>query len=209
MSSNTEDNISISAIKASFLQTQTRLLSAPLHISATYLLSDKQLAHLQKRVSDRISQHGKAVFSSQSIGHVAEQIETLYWNQDVQLTDEEAVAGLPETLAEALFRGRKRAAARATGGAGEATQRSTATAAAVSAAARAVADVSRPKAADSAESGDDGDGQGRDEDRAGADEGVAGAGEGEEAATGSAQAEGGSSAASRRDKEFQAEAARN
>ncbi|RMD40489.1 hypothetical protein DV735_g4643, partial [Chaetothyriales sp. CBS 134920] len=68
--SSADDNISISAAKASFLQTQTRLLSAPLHISVTY-------PHLQKRVSDRISQHGKAVFSSQSIGHVAEQIETL------------------------------------------------------------------------------------------------------------------------------------
>ncbi|RMZ90608.1 hypothetical protein DV736_g2155, partial [Chaetothyriales sp. CBS 134916] len=105
-------HVSISAIKASFLQTQTRLLCAPLHLSPTYRswlrnndtnhgLSDKQLANLQKRVNDKISQHSKAVFSSQSISHVAEQIETLYWNQ---LTDEEGVEELPETLADALLR---------------------------------------------------------------------------------------------------------
>ncbi|RMZ77598.1 hypothetical protein DV737_g4284, partial [Chaetothyriales sp. CBS 132003] len=116
MASADNTHVPISAIKASFLHTQTRLLCAPLHLSPAYRswlrrsdtnhgLSDKQLANLQKRVNDKISQHSKAVFSSQSISHVAEQIETLYWNQqDVQLTDEQVVEELPDALGDVLLR---------------------------------------------------------------------------------------------------------
>ena len=128
-----KDVISITSTKSSFLTSQTRLLSAPLQLSAQYrsslyssdsALSSKAVSDIVAKTNDRIHAHNRQVFSAQSIRHVAEQIETLYWNEakedlradtdglgeggyvavekDVELS-EGGIEVLPEELEEALL----------------------------------------------------------------------------------------------------------
>lgn len=115
---------SITAIKANFIRSQVRHLSAPLEPfpqhqplsvddSDNTRLSDKATRDIVQKVNDRIRQHNRRVYSAQSQRHVAEQIETLHWNQvgsdeeraeldtvairrDAPLTQSDTVGSLPE-----------------------------------------------------------------------------------------------------------------
>ena len=115
--------------KAAFLRQQIRLLSQPLQPSASWRdlapsdtddlpdLSTKTIDAVMARVNEKLKQHNKNVYSALSQRHVAEQIDALYWNQvveedgeagadalavsrDVDLTQGEEVAQLPEELRE-------------------------------------------------------------------------------------------------------------
>lgn len=120
---------SITAIKANFIRSQVRHLSAPLEPfpqhqplsvdddSDKTRLSDKATRDIVQKVNDRIRQHNRRVYSAQSQRHVAEQIETLHWNQvgsdeeraefdtvairrDAPLTQSDTVASLPENYVD-------------------------------------------------------------------------------------------------------------
>lgn len=76
----------ITAQKSAFLTRQIRALSAPLSIppsTHTTLpsLTDKSLAELLSKANDKVRSHNRSVFSAQTTRHIAEQIETLYWNE--------------------------------------------------------------------------------------------------------------------------------
>ncbi|RVX75738.1 hypothetical protein B0A52_00094 [Exophiala mesophila] len=115
---------SITAIKADFIRSQVRHLSAPLEPfpyhqplsldeSDNSRLSEKATRDIVQKVNERIRQHNRRVYSAQSQRHVSEQIESLHWNQvgndeerseldtvairrDAPLTQSETVASLPE-----------------------------------------------------------------------------------------------------------------
>ena len=109
--------------KLNFLNSQTRLLSAPLHSSVHSttqpLLTGPQLASLLTQLNTKLKAHSRATFTSQSNRHVAEQIDNLYWNEvnststrqegkdaavverNADLSHTEVVNGLPESLQEA------------------------------------------------------------------------------------------------------------
>ncbi|EXJ89273.1 hypothetical protein A1O3_02339 [Capronia epimyces CBS 606.96] len=126
-----EHSQSITAVKAAFIRAQVRQLSAPLEASTTWRdlapraevdgrLSDRAIQDVVAKVNDKIKQHNRMVFSQQSQRHVAEQIETLYWNRistesqtdaadepgpaleavairkEMELTDTGAIGSLPE-----------------------------------------------------------------------------------------------------------------
>ena len=125
-----KEDVSIISSKSSFLNAQTRLLSAPLQLSSTYrttlyasdsALSSKAVSDIVNKVNDKIRAHNRLVFAPQSIRHVAEQIETLYWNEvredlrdrsaegdlvaverDVELSEEGTLV-LPEDLEDAML----------------------------------------------------------------------------------------------------------
>lgn len=112
--------------KAAFLRHQVRLLSQPLQPSTSWRdfapstdspdLSPKTIEAVLTRVNEKLKQHAKNVYSALSQRHVAEQIDALYWNQvteeedgeaaadalavrrDTDLTETDAVDGLPEEL---------------------------------------------------------------------------------------------------------------
>ena len=114
---------SITTHKLNFLNSQTRLLSAPLHHSphATTepLLTTSQLTSLLTQLNTKLKAHSRTTFTSQSNRHVAEQIDNLYWNEvnssstrqegkdttvvkrDADLLHTEIVNSLPESLREA------------------------------------------------------------------------------------------------------------
>lgn len=121
------EDLSITGIKANFIRAQVRQLSAPLEptLQAQDLVddpedgrfSDKAMQDIVSKVNDKIRQHNRSVYSQQSQRHVAEQIETLHWNQvghdedlaeldtviirrDANLTEAETVASLPENYAD-------------------------------------------------------------------------------------------------------------
>ncbi|EHY57803.1 hypothetical protein HRR83_005285 [Exophiala dermatitidis] len=92
-----EPGQSITAIKAAFIRSQVRQLCAPLEASPDWNgsnrvqtakgdhgrpghLSDKAVQDIVAKVNDEIRKHNRMVYSAQSQRHVAEQIETLYWN---------------------------------------------------------------------------------------------------------------------------------
>jgi hypothetical protein len=109
--------------KSRFLLTQTRLLSQPLSPSSDWSafappsppLPPAQIASAVGSLNERLKQHGKNVYSAPSQRHVAEQINTLYWNEvceegdvsegalaverDADFRDGSVVEGLPEELA--------------------------------------------------------------------------------------------------------------
>ncbi|KAL2431789.1 hypothetical protein ABEF95_013868 [Exophiala dermatitidis] len=92
-----EPGQSITAIKAAFIRSQVRQLCAPLEASPDWHggnrppttkgdhgrpgnLNDKAVQDIVAKVNDEIRKHNRMVYSAQSQRHVAEQIETLYWN---------------------------------------------------------------------------------------------------------------------------------
>jgi hypothetical protein len=77
---------SIARLKQTFLATQVRLLSAPLSVPASAYttlpsLPDKSLTDLLCKVNEKIQANNRSVFPPQAQRHVAEQINTLYWNE--------------------------------------------------------------------------------------------------------------------------------
>ena len=75
------DDPSITSLKSTFLRTQVRVLETPLQPpSTTTTLTPKLTADLVSKVNDKIKQHNRLIFSTQSQLHVAEQIESLHWN---------------------------------------------------------------------------------------------------------------------------------
>lgn len=110
------DEISITSLKASFIRTQARHLDTPLEpprLTEEKSLSDKLVTDLVSKVNEKIRQHNRLIFSTQSQRHVAEQIESLHWNlvseeteqaeidtvairRDAELTDSETIRALPE-----------------------------------------------------------------------------------------------------------------
>ncbi|KIW78764.1 hypothetical protein Z517_08603 [Fonsecaea pedrosoi CBS 271.37] len=122
----------ITAIKAAFLRVEVRQLETPLEPSTHWrahglnpgpesregrpLLSDKAVQDLVAKVNDKIKQHNRLVFSTQSQRHVAEQIESLLWartsaaaehaeldtlaiRKDVDLGDSAVISALPHDYA--------------------------------------------------------------------------------------------------------------
>ncbi|KPI43238.1 uncharacterized protein AB675_6850 [Cyphellophora attinorum] len=80
----TTSSPSISSQKLAFLNQQTRLLQTPL--TTTQLPDPTQLPPkvLDKAIKDtnaKLATHNRTHFSAQAQQHVAEQIETLYWNR--------------------------------------------------------------------------------------------------------------------------------
>lgn len=76
----------ITSQKSAFLNRQVRALSAPLTVppsAHTTLpsLPDKTLTDLVSKSNEKIRHHNRSVFSAQATRHIAEQIETLYWNE--------------------------------------------------------------------------------------------------------------------------------
>ncbi|EXJ95146.1 hypothetical protein A1O1_00265 [Capronia coronata CBS 617.96] len=87
---------SITALKSAFIRSQVRHLSTPLEASTPWRefatrvgnegggvgshLSDKVIEHIVSKVNEKIKHHNRMLYSQQSQRHVAEQIETLYWN---------------------------------------------------------------------------------------------------------------------------------
>ncbi|ETN37756.1 uncharacterized protein HMPREF1541_07379 [Cyphellophora europaea CBS 101466] len=76
----------IAAEKFTFLTRQIRALSAPLSVPSSAhttlpSVSDKTLADVLVRSNEKIKHHNRSVFSAQATRHIAEQIETLYWNE--------------------------------------------------------------------------------------------------------------------------------
>ncbi|OQU97661.1 hypothetical protein CLAIMM_03556 [Cladophialophora immunda] len=117
------DEPSITALKAAFLRSQIRLLETPLEPSTQWRdilpepeegrLSDKLIQDLVAKVNEKVKQHNRLIFSTQSQRHVAEQIESLHWalaaadseradldtvgvRRDADLTDSELIASLPQ-----------------------------------------------------------------------------------------------------------------
>ncbi|KIX05749.1 uncharacterized protein Z518_03721 [Rhinocladiella mackenziei CBS 650.93] len=115
---------SITAIKAAFIRSQVRQLSAPLEFSTQWQdlapepeegrLSGKVIQDVVSKVNEKIKQHNRMVYSQQSQRHVAEQIETLHWNlvsadseraeldtvvvrKDADLMETPTIESLPET----------------------------------------------------------------------------------------------------------------
>ena len=111
--------------KASFIRTQVRLLSAPLHPTSSWrdtapatedsAPSDRTIDNVISKVNDKIKSHNRSIFSAQTQRHVAEQLDTLYWNavqeeinetqsrdavvvkRHVDLHSSETLGGLPES----------------------------------------------------------------------------------------------------------------
>ena len=98
----------ITTQKSAFLHRQIRALSAPLTVppsahSTLPSLSDKNLTDVLSKANDKIKSHNRAVFSAQATRHIAEQIETLYWNE-VRL-EREAINGATQQGETTITRG--------------------------------------------------------------------------------------------------------
>ncbi|KAJ9608266.1 hypothetical protein H2200_007254 [Cladophialophora chaetospira] len=107
---------SITSLKSAFIRTQVRQLETPLRPpppTEEGRLSDKQINDLVEKVNEKIRQHNRLIFSTQSQRHVAEQIESLHWNlvseetehaefdtviirRDAELTESNTIQSLPE-----------------------------------------------------------------------------------------------------------------
>ena len=84
------EETSITSLKAGFIRSQVRHLETPLEPSTQWRdllpesdqgqLSDKTINDLVAKVNEKIRQHNRLIFSSQSQRHVAEQVESLHWN---------------------------------------------------------------------------------------------------------------------------------
>ncbi|KAK2865171.1 hypothetical protein FQN49_003844 [Arthroderma sp. PD_2] len=79
----------ISEIKLGFLRDQVRVLSTPLDPSPDWReygplveddIGDKVVNEVLQKLNTILKQHSRAVFSTQAIHHVSQQIERLYWN---------------------------------------------------------------------------------------------------------------------------------
>ncbi|EFR00548.1 hypothetical protein MGYG_03552 [Nannizzia gypsea CBS 118893] len=79
----------ISEAKLGFLRDQVRVLSAPLNPSPDWHeygpvvedgIGDKAIGEVLQKFNTLLKQHNRAVFSTQAIHHVSQQIERLYWN---------------------------------------------------------------------------------------------------------------------------------
>ncbi|OCT53391.1 kinetochore protein fta4 [Cladophialophora carrionii] len=118
------EDASITSLKADFIRTQVRQLDILLEPSTRWRdllpapadegqLSDKTIADLVRKVNEKIRQHNRLIFSTQSQRHVAEQIESLHWNlvsgdlqraeadtvvilRDTELTDSQVIRSLPQ-----------------------------------------------------------------------------------------------------------------
>ncbi|EXJ63995.1 hypothetical protein A1O7_00330 [Cladophialophora yegresii CBS 114405] len=118
------EDASITSLKADFIRTQVRQLDTLLEPSKRWRellpapadegqLSDKTIADLVTKANDKIRQHNRLIFSTQSQRHVAEQIESLHWNlvsgdleraeadtvvilRDAELTDAQVIRSLPQ-----------------------------------------------------------------------------------------------------------------
>ena len=86
------DPSTLSHHKSSFLLSQIRLLSTPLHPSPTLTstlthpstpLTDENLTEFLTRVNTKIIQHNKFVFPAQTQRHIVEQIESLYFSESL------------------------------------------------------------------------------------------------------------------------------
>jgi uncharacterized coiled-coil DUF342 family protein len=118
------DDATITSLKTAFIRTQVRRLETPLETpdlppstTTTPPLSAKVQADLVTKVNDKIRQHNRLIFSTQSQRQIAEQIESLHWNlveadldrakvdtlavrRDAELTEPSTIRGLPETMEE-------------------------------------------------------------------------------------------------------------
>ncbi|EFE38800.1 conserved hypothetical protein [Trichophyton verrucosum HKI 0517] len=79
----------ISEAKLGFLRDQIRVLSAPLSPSPDWReygpaaeddIGEKAISEALQKFNTLLKQHNRAVFSTQAIHHVSQQIERLYWN---------------------------------------------------------------------------------------------------------------------------------
>lgn len=106
---------SITSVKSAFIRSQVRQLEGPLEPPSVNesALSDKIVNDLVGKVNDKIRQHNRLIFSTQSQRHVAEQIESLHWNivsddtehpeldtvvirRDAELAEGKTIESLPE-----------------------------------------------------------------------------------------------------------------
>ncbi|KAK0668985.1 kinetochore complex Fta4 of Sim4 subunit, or CENP-50-domain-containing protein [Cercophora samala] len=90
----------IITLKTTFLTSQTRALSHPLHPTRAWQaandeLPDKQVNDAIAKLNNRVLQHSKRVYAPQATRHVAEQIEALYTApQDLPDPDSDAEEGI-------------------------------------------------------------------------------------------------------------------
>ncbi|KAK2764371.1 hypothetical protein FQN54_009065 [Arachnomyces sp. PD_36] len=85
-----EPSRTVAELKASFIRSQIRTLSAALEPTEDWRqygpvpdegdISDKAIEEALQKLNTIFRQHNRTVYSSQAIRHVARQIETLYWN---------------------------------------------------------------------------------------------------------------------------------
>ncbi|KAK5658541.1 hypothetical protein OQA88_1933 [Cercophora sp. LCS_1] len=89
-------------IKQTFLAHQVRTLSTPLNPSAAWQSSNttseqplpaKPLDDALFKLNARLSQHSKRVYPPQATRHVAEQIDQLYWNSALAVSDSHDING--------------------------------------------------------------------------------------------------------------------
>ena len=85
----------ITTAKAAFLSRQVRLLCNPLTAPPPTepSLPDKTLADVVDKANKKIKSHNASVFSAQAQRHIAEQIETLYWNEVLAEREQQAQVG--------------------------------------------------------------------------------------------------------------------
>jgi hypothetical protein len=97
------DDHSITAQKQAFIRTVVRSLDTPLTPSANFKsttsnkttnLPPKTISDIIDKVNNKIRSHNRLLFSTQSQRHVAEQIESLYWNNADKVLEEGEVAGV-------------------------------------------------------------------------------------------------------------------
>jgi hypothetical protein len=76
----------ILGLKLAFINEQIQSLSKPLRVPASYRplnpesgLREKSINTALARLNDSIRKHSKLVYSAQARRHIAEQIDTLYW----------------------------------------------------------------------------------------------------------------------------------
>jgi hypothetical protein len=118
------EDATITHQKQSFIRTVVRALDTPLTPSSNFHshdLSSKTASDIIDKVNEKVRQHNRLLFSTQSQRHVAEQIESLYWNcaekviedrevgnvsvrRDADLNTSESIKGLPEQLDDLYLR---------------------------------------------------------------------------------------------------------
>jgi hypothetical protein len=117
------------SLKQSFLTSQTRLLSQPLHPTRAWrnsnsnnnngngngpsgdeqsstALSEKAIDDALFKLNHRLQQHARRVYAPQATRHVAEQIDQLYWNAaEARVADDDGVVGDGEDGEEEMAEG--------------------------------------------------------------------------------------------------------
>ncbi|KAL4809360.1 kinetochore Sim4 complex subunit Fta4 [Aspergillus unguis] len=93
-----ESSRSIAELKSSFIRTQVRILSETLEAPDDWRsyaaepaeddLSDKVVGDVLQKLNTALKQHNRAIYSSQAIQHVAQQISSLYWSSVSQASRE-------------------------------------------------------------------------------------------------------------------------